>query len=243
MLLTEDYQLIEFPSVLLPKGVALGSVVNIDVRRDKDTEKKQRSEFRELQENILLDFGTKQPKAPVIRIGHVTQTWVVLEWEPLDLASAELRSLHLYRDGQRLSQAMPTTVEAANSTRAVKITGLDVDHQYEFKLEMRTSAGKLFSNVITPKTHSLDNLSGVCVCFGECESLEEVENLKQAVKRIGASWTDRMSLNVTHFIARYKSGPQCDEAVHYNIPVVNPGWLLACEANSKLQPAIKFYLE
>ncbi|KAJ2047515.1 hypothetical protein GGH13_009181, partial [Coemansia sp. S155-1] len=56
MLLTEDYQLIEFPSVLLPKGVVLGSVVNIDVGRDRGAEQRQRNEFRELQEQILVDF-------------------------------------------------------------------------------------------------------------------------------------------------------------------------------------------
>ncbi|KAJ2683134.1 hypothetical protein H4R19_007033, partial [Coemansia spiralis] len=91
MLLTEDYQLIEFPSVLLPKGVALGSVVNIDVGRDRDTERRQRSEFRELQEKILGDFGTRHPQTPVIRAGHTTQTWAVIEWEPLELVAAELR--------------------------------------------------------------------------------------------------------------------------------------------------------
>ncbi|KAJ2001617.1 hypothetical protein GGI04_003667 [Coemansia thaxteri] len=243
MLLTDDYQLIEFPSVLLPKGVVLGSVVNIDVGRDKSAEQRQRGEFRELQEQILKDFGTKQPSAPVIRAGHTTQTWTVLEWEPLDLASAELRSLHLYRDGQRMMQSLPTTLEAANSIRAVKTTGLDVDHEYEFKIEMRTSAGTLFSNAVSVKTHSLENLSGVCVCFGECESQEEVENMKETAKRIGASWTDRVSLSVTHFVARYKTGHGCEAALRYNIPIVKPDWLLACEANSKLQPAIKYYLD
>ncbi|KAJ1957091.1 hypothetical protein EC988_001011 [Linderina pennispora] len=242
MLLTEDYQLIEFPSVLLPKGVALGSVVTIDVRRDRTTEKRQRADFRALQDQILLQFGTQSPQPPRIRVAHTTQTWVVLEWEPLELATAELRSLHLYRDSQRLFQPMPATLDAANAQRAIKITGLDVNQEYDFKLEMRTSAGRLFSNSVHVKTHALTDLSGVCVCFGECESLEEVENLKAAVDRIGASWVDTVSLNVTHFIARYATGPSYDHALALNIPVVKPGWLLACEANNKLQPAIQFYL-
>ncbi|KAJ1736589.1 hypothetical protein LPJ72_001264 [Coemansia sp. Benny D160-2] len=241
-LLTDDYQLIEFPAVLLPKGVVLGSVVNINVDRDREAEKRQRCEFRELQEHILLEFGTKQPKVPVIRIGHTTQTWAIIEWEPLDLASAELRSLHLYRDGQRMMQAMPSTPETANSIRAVKTTGLDVDHEYEFKIEMRTSAGVFFSNTVTTRTHKLDNLVGVCVCFGECDSQEEIENLKETVKRIGASWTDQVSLSATHFITRFKTGSDYESALHFNIPVVKPDWLLACEANGKLQPAIKFYV-
>ncbi|KAJ2682149.1 hypothetical protein GGH99_004868 [Coemansia sp. RSA 1285] len=137
---------------------------------------------------------------------------------------------------------MPSTPETANSIRAVKTTGLDVDHEYEFKIEMRTSAGVFFSNTVTTRTHKLDNLVGVCVCFGECDSQEEIENLKETVKRIGASWTDQVSLSATHFITRFKAGSDYESALHFNIPVVKPDWLLACEANGKLQPAIKFYV-
>ncbi|KAJ2499583.1 hypothetical protein GGH96_003431 [Coemansia sp. RSA 1972] len=243
LLLTEDYQLIEFPSVLLPRGVVLGSVVNIDVARDRDTERRQRSEFRELQEQILESFGARQPQAPVIRVGHTTQTWAVLEWEPLDLAAAELRSLHLYRDGQRMMQVMPATAELANRTRAVKTTGLDVGQTYEFKVEMRTSAGTFFSNTVSLTTHALDNLTGVRVCFGECESQDEIDALKDTLRRIGASWTDSVSLSITHFVARYKSGAGYEAALRCNVPIVKPDWVLACEANGKLQPAIKFHLE
>ncbi|KAJ1723606.1 hypothetical protein LPJ53_002046 [Coemansia erecta] len=243
LLLTEDYQLIEFPSVLLPSGVVLGSVVNIDVCRDRETEKRQRSDFRTLQEQILRDFGTQQPKAPVIRVGHTTQTWVVIQWDALDLASATLRSLHLYRDGQRMMQAMPATLEQANSVAAIKTTGLDVDRSYEFMIEMRTSAGTFFSNTLQVQTHALENLSGICVCFGECESQEEVANLRETLDRMGASYADAVSLGITHVVARYAAGPAYEAAVRHNIPVVRPDWVLACEANGKLQPAIKYALE
>ncbi|KAJ2080876.1 hypothetical protein H4R24_002750 [Coemansia sp. RSA 988] len=243
MLLTEDYQLIEFPSVLLPKGVVLGSVVSIDVGRDRETERRQRNEFRALQERTLEDFGRRHPQAPVVRAGHATQTWAVIEWEPLELAAAELRSLHLYRDGQRMMQAMPSTVEAANSARAVKTTGLDVDHEYTFQIEMRTSAGTYFSNTVAVKTHSLENLTGVRVCFGDCGTQAEEDNLKETVKRIGASWTDNVTLSITHFVTRHKAGAGFEAALRCNIPIVKPDWLFACEANGKLQPAIKFGVE
>ncbi|KAJ1885751.1 hypothetical protein LPJ66_009970 [Kickxella alabastrina] len=243
LLLTEDYQLIEFPSVLLPRGVVLGSVVNIDVCRDRETEKRQRNDFRDLQDEILKAFGSNTPKPPHIRIGHTTQTWAVIEWDPLDLASAELRSLHLYRDDQRMMQPMPQTLELANSVAAVKSTGLDVDHSYDFKIEMRTSAGTFFSNTITVKTHALDNLSGIRVCFGDCDSQDEIDSLKETLARIGASYTDAVSLDITHLVARYKTGPAYEAALRYNIPIVKPDWILACEANAKLQPAIKFSLE
>ncbi|KAJ2373419.1 hypothetical protein IW150_003634 [Coemansia sp. RSA 2607] len=243
LLLTEDYQLIEFPSVLLPSGVALGSVVNIDVCRDRDTEKRQRSDFRALQEQILSDFGTRQPKPPVIRAGHTTQTWVVIEWDALDLASATLRSLHLYRDGQRMMQPMPATLHQANAHPAIKTTGLDVGRQYEFAVEMRTSAGTFFSNTLTVATHALDNLSGICVCFGECESEDEVAGLQDTLRRMGAACADDVSLATTHVVARHPSGTVYEAAARYNIPVVRPDWVLACEANGKLQPAIKYALE
>lgn len=104
ILLTEDHHLIEFPSLLLPKGVTSGSIVNIAVSRNLPEEKKKMNEFLELQETILAKFGNEEPEVPVVRVKDITQTSLILEWNPLLLHTAKLRSLDIYKNGTKLAQ-------------------------------------------------------------------------------------------------------------------------------------------
>ena len=103
-MLTEDHHLIEFPSLLLPKGVTSGSIVNIAVSRNIPEEERKMKEFWELQEAILATFGQDEPEAPVLRVKNITQTSLILEWDPLLLHTAKLRSLDIYKNGTKLAQ-------------------------------------------------------------------------------------------------------------------------------------------
>ncbi|RGB34369.1 hypothetical protein C1646_760640 [Rhizophagus diaphanus] len=114
ILLTEDHHLIEFPSLLLPPGVTSGSIVNIGVNRNYDQEEAQSKEFWELQEAILKEFGRNKPESPRLHIKQITQTSVILEWEPLVLHQAKLKALNIYRNGERLSQHAPIGINYIN---------------------------------------------------------------------------------------------------------------------------------
>lgn len=57
----ERASLIEFPSLLLPRGVTLGSVVDIQVTRNEADEQKKREEFIGLQDEILQVYGVNSP--------------------------------------------------------------------------------------------------------------------------------------------------------------------------------------
>jgi hypothetical protein len=103
-LLTEDHHLIEFPSLLLPKGVTSGSIVNIAVSRNMSEEEKKMKEFWELQQAILATFGNDEPDVPVVRVKNITQTSLILEWDALSLHKAKLRSLDIYKNGTKLAQ-------------------------------------------------------------------------------------------------------------------------------------------
>ncbi|KAJ1909397.1 hypothetical protein IWQ60_002697 [Tieghemiomyces parasiticus] len=236
MLLTEENHLIEFPSLLLPSGVASGSIVNIEVRRNVAEEVKQRERFVSLQEQILTEFGTEEPTAPVLRVRSATQTAVALEWDPLRLATADLSRLVLFRDGTKLSMHVPL------DQTMIKVSGLDVNHEYKFKLDMYTSAGTYESNVVATRTHALDNLTGIHVAFGDYESEAEIQSLQSCLQRVGARWSDDVTLDVTHLLCRTPRGPKYERAVQLNIPIVKPDWLIACETNKKLQPALSYYL-
>ncbi|KAJ1991704.1 hypothetical protein H4R33_001260 [Dimargaris cristalligena] len=236
MLLTEENHLIEFPSLLLPSGVGSGSIVNIEVRRNTNEEAKQRAKFEALQEEIMAEFGTREPQAPVLKVRSATQTSVTLEWEPLQLAAADLHRLVLYRDGAQSSLHIPL------DHTMCKVSGLDVNHAYKFSLDMKTSAGTYASNTVNAQTHALENLTGIHVAFGDYESEVETQSLRTCLQRIGAQWSSEVSLDSTHLLCRTPRGPNYEKAVQLNIPIVKPDWLIACETNKKLQPALSYYL-
>lgn len=236
ILLTEDNHLIEFPSLLLPRGVVSGSIVSIQVERNAEEEKHRRAIFNSLQEEILAEFGTHLPQAPILKRRSVTQTSIILEWEPLVLHSAHLKSIHLYKNNQRLSHQIPL------SNTHFKLSGLDVDHEYEFYLQIKTSAGCYNSDKVVVRTHTLDNLTGVRVCFGNYEKTEEIESLREIISRIGASYSEEVDIDTTHLICRVPNGSNFEKASRWNVPIVKPDWLVACEINKKLQPALSYYL-
>ncbi|PWA03586.1 hypothetical protein BB558_000232 [Smittium angustum] len=258
VLLTNENQLIEFPSILLPPGVKSGSVVLINVANDNEEELRRKNSFEMLQDAIFREFGSNEPKDPVIKVRSVTQTSAVIEWETLEISKSKLLGLILYKNGHRLPIPLPTTLEVANKNNYCKVSGLDLDHEYEFYLEMCTSSGEYKSNSVSLKTHTLDNLTGICVSFGlfeeprntnnedsysdENQNNPEIDQLKSVIERIGARWCPDINIDVTHFICKIPSGDKYELADAYNIPVVKPEWLLACEADRKLQPAISYYI-
>ena len=98
---------IEFPSILLPPNISSGSIVDITVSRNFASEQKSQAAFLALQDSIYSSFGDAEPLAPVLRCRNATQTSVVLEWDPIELATADIISLSLYRNGQKAGCESP----------------------------------------------------------------------------------------------------------------------------------------
>jgi NAD-dependent DNA ligase len=238
ILLTEDHHLIEFPSLLLPNGVTSGSVVNISVLRNLEEEERQAEEFWNLEEAILEDYGTKSPQPPVLCAKTVTQTSVTLEWEPLVLENASLRSLDIYKNNAKLTQHhIPAGINF------VKLSGLDVDQSYEFHVVIKTSAGAYTSNKVQVRTHKMDNLTGIHVAFGGFEVSEPaVTDLKELIDKISAKWSDEVTSDTTHLLAQVPGGSNYERALQLSIPIVKPEWIVQCEKNRKIQPALPYYI-
>ncbi|CAG8539835.1 4537_t:CDS:2 [Diversispora eburnea] len=246
ILLTEDHHLIEFPSLLLPPGVTSGSIVNIGVNRNYEQEDQQRKEFWELQEAIREEFGCNPPEPPKLRLKHVTQTSVILEWEPLVLHNAKLKFLDIYRNGVRLSQ------HALPGVNYIKLSGLELDTEYDFHIAVKTTAGSFISNKIKVRTHTLENLNGINVCFGnissdlnsesEGTSTPTQQELKEILKRIGASYSEHVGPDTTHLLCDSQGGLEYQKAEEGSIPIVKPEWLVACEKEGKMQAALPYYL-
>ncbi|EMC94753.1 hypothetical protein BAUCODRAFT_559347 [Baudoinia panamericana UAMH 10762] len=235
VLLTEDKRLIEFPSILLPADIHSGSIVDINVSRNQPAEERAEQTFAALQHEIHTTFGTRSPSPPVLRCRNATQTSVVLEWDPIDLATAELRSLSLYRNGAKAGN-IPM------GKMSTKISGLALDTEYTFHLILRTSAGQYGSEKLTVKTHKMTDLHGITITPGVMDP-QLKDSLAETVNRIGAKMIDQVRIDTTHFVCTEPRGQGWEKAVEMNVPVVVPDWLKGCEREGRIVGVRAYYLD
>ncbi|KAF2636533.1 hypothetical protein P280DRAFT_460018 [Massarina eburnea CBS 473.64] len=236
VLLTEDKRLIEFPSILLPPDISSGSIVDITVARNHTKETDAANAFHTIQSTIFRTFGQHTPSAPTLRCRNATQTSVVLEWDPIDIATAELRSLTLYRNGNKAG-----TIPKPTEVHSTKLSGLAVDTDYQFHLVLRTSAGTFSSDKLTVETHKMTDLSGITITPGHMPASIR-ESLQKSVERIGAKIVDTVRIDTTHFVCTEGRGPAWEKAVENNIPVVVPDWVKGCERDGRIVGVRGYYL-
>lgn len=221
----------------MPKDIVSGSIVDITVGQNRDKEEKAERDFRDLQDRIYSAFGASEPSVPVLRCRNATQTSVVLEWDPVQLATADLISLTLYRNGQRAG-AIPDPTRQ----HLTKVSGLAVDTKYIFHLVLRTSAGTFTSEKVEIATHKMTDLSGITITSGILPAAQK-EKLNATAERIGAKLADTVRLDTTHFVTTEGRGQLWEQALKKNIPVVRPEWVDACEKEGRILGVTKFYLD
>ena len=244
LLLTKDHHLIEFPTILLPNGVKAGSIISIKCDQDFETEEKEAKQFQQIQDEILNTFGQNLPQAPVLKIKNVTQTLCVLEWEPLELGTANLKNLILFKDGKKLG-AIPQPL----TSRTTKLSGLPIDKTFKFQLRFDTTAGVYTSDEIEVTTHKMTDLSGITVCLGDIQPNDQftVEDIQESLKNMGAHYPtqDKIKVDSTHFICtrENKQNPEFLKASEMNIPIVRPEWLKACERERRIVGVRDFYVK
>ncbi|KAK5098818.1 Chitin synthase, class 5 [Lithohypha guttulata] len=237
VLLTEDKRLIEFPSILLPPSIRSGSIVDITVKQNHNAEQQAEEQFQALQQSILERYGLQAPSSPVLRLRNATQTSIVLEWDPVQLATSQLKSLALYRNGSKAGN-IPRPMDMLST----KISGLSLNTEYSFYLVLKTSGGTYTSNTVTVKTHEMTNLTGITVTPGVLQPALR-EACEAAVERIGAKLVDTVRIDTTHFVCTEPRGDAWQKAVEMNIPVVRPEWLEGCEREGKIVGVRAYYLD
>lgn len=205
--------------------------------RNAPAEAVARDAFAVLQDEIYGLYGVNSPKKPVLRLRNATQTSIVLEWDPIELATATLRSLTLYRNNTKAG-----TIPNPTAHTSTKISGLAVGEEYSFHLVLRTSAGTYSSDKVTVRTHKMTDLSGITICPGVMPA-EAREGLEAALQRIGAHpLQDSVRIDTTHFICTEGRGQGWEKALDMNIPVVRPEWIDACEREGRIVAARNYYL-
>lgn len=192
--------------------------------------------FQGLQKRILNTYGIKTPSPPILRLRNATQTSLVLEWDPIDLATASLKTLSLYRNGSKAG-----SIPRPHETRSTKISGLAIHSEYTFHLVLRTTAGTYQSEKLTCRTHKMTDLSGITVTTGILND-QRKDALGEALDRIGGRLIDSVRIDTTHFVCSEGRGPLWEKAVEMNIPVVVPEWVDACEAEGTIVSVRGYYL-
>lgn len=162
---------------------------------------------------------------------------MVLEWAPLEVATADIISLSLFRNGQKAGN-IPRPTE----NQSTKISGLAVDTEYTFHLVLRTSAGTFNSEKVVVKTHKMTDLSGITVTPGILPA-QLRDSLTKAVERIGAKMADTVRIDTTHFVTTEGRGMLWEKAVETNIPVVRPEWIEGCERGGRIVGVRQYYLD
>lgn len=173
----------------------------------------------------------------MLRCRNATQTSVVLEWDPIEAATADVISLSLFRNGQKAGNIPRPTV-----MQSTKISGLAVDTEYTFHLVLRTSAGTFSSEKVAVKTHKMTDLSGITVTPGILPA-QLRDSLAKAVERIGAKMADTVRIDTTHFVTTEGRGMAWEKAVEMNIPVVRPEWVEGCERGGRIVGVRQYYLD
>jgi len=174
-------------------------------------------------------------------VRNITQTSVTLEWPPIKLATVKLRSLDIYRKSERLS-----AVHSPMTNTSTKHSGIEINTEYSFQLVLRTTAGTFPSNLLHVRTHTMSDTSGISVCFGNVQDPVLLENVKLAVREMGAKWSDNIQIDTSHFVcttpaatptganvagnASGAPGVAYQQALQLSIPVVQPHWILACHS-------------
>lgn len=238
-LISDQQHTIEFPTILLPADVVAGSIIKLTCSRAVEAEDADSGEFRRVQEAILESFGTHLPETPVLHARNTTQTSVVLEWDPIDLAAADLRQLELYRDGQRIG-VIPDALQRTST----KVSNLNVDTLYGFTLVLFTSAGRFESRKLEVKTHKMSDLSGIVVVLGNLSNSNLTEReISECLKNLHCRPPqEHVNLESTHLICSNEGGPEFEHASRLNIPIVRPEWLKACEVKRELVGVREYYL-
>jgi len=238
ILLTQDHHQIEFPSILLPKTVTTGSIIDLSVTQNPAQEEAVHATFLDLQTAIRSAFASRSPSTPQLALRNATQTSAVLEWDPIDIATAELKSLTLWRDGTRLGN-----IPKPLTTTTTKLSGLSVDTDYTFQLILRTTAGTYASDPLKVRTHKMSNLSGITVCAGTLPP-DHLDRLSTAIAAIGAKpLQKRVRIDTTHFICSVPEGEEWQRARDMNVPIVVVDWIEACQREGKVVGVRAYYLD
>jgi hypothetical protein len=208
----------------------------LSIERDQKQEENNKREFINIQNDIFSKFGTC-PATPTLTLARISQTYLVIKWDPLSLYSSTFRGIEIYKNGIKLSN------KPSKDTNIVKLGGLLISTEYEVYIVLKTSAGSFASNKIVAKTLAMDDLKSLHISFGAFSDEGDIDSSLAILEKYGASFSEEITAENSHLICTIPKGPKYEKALELNIPCVTPEFLKECENNSLIQPSNLFYVK
>lgn len=244
ILITEDLQMVEFPSSCLPLSdgpMEVGTVLSLKITKGQDIEDEGRKEFASLQDKILEEYG-KKPDETIIggclreeakRFGTVMGSWT--SWKAMAEAGgwkATLNSLNCEVDGTIVFTGI------GEEETSVRLTGLEPEQTFLIRLIFRTSAGTFASNTLRCTTPSTQDFASLHLAIHP--DLHDYAEILALAKELGVYLEDDGPF--THVVsAEGKIWDESKKASIAGVPAVSSEWLLACKEAGKILPVIQQY--
>jgi len=271
VLLTDDLRFVELPITFLPDSIpSVGDTfqINIDGKERTTDEKDQ---FKALQEKILLSFGSFPDVSKIeTALEHqgTSHTTVLLSWPswsvffPKEAILPKLYSIECLVEGfesgtrkiqpfnnaihdeQRLS-TLSLADSAPINQGFLRVTGLEPEHPYSFKLIFRSRSGTFTTNTVSVHTPPLSNLSCLTIFILSKElSEEDKAEIEIMVTELKLTLLDTFDINrVTHVI-KFECTEETITAIcrEHSIPMVSLDWLRSCHRDKIMHSVSQFSL-
>ncbi|KAI9142857.1 hypothetical protein BKA69DRAFT_1156015, partial [Paraphysoderma sedebokerense] len=144
---TLDHHVLEFPTLLLPPDIGSGSIIDVQVSRNENAEEQQQTEFENIQDQILSEFGYNEPMPPEVYASNVTSSSCILRWKNGRVGKTEFEGVQIWMNGKVKGKDKDSDVVCG----AWKFDELDGGKDVEFWVVLRTSGGVVTSDHVVIK--------------------------------------------------------------------------------------------
>jgi hypothetical protein len=151
LLNSTSHRCIDFPALLLPSHASVGSVIELQVRRNQGEELRRASRFLQLQQAILDEYGTAPPPPRLSLRGYdQDKARALFYWsmDPHD-SNPEILRCEVFLDGAERITAK-CTFDDITSEFSVQFSGKIAPNEPPHKVELvvKTTLGTLSSNPV-----------------------------------------------------------------------------------------------
>jgi hypothetical protein len=141
----------------------------------------------------------------------------------------------------RLKQPTPTLTQLSLDDAVTRLEFLSASARFK----IRISCTQLSS--LCPKFVLLSSLPSSSLASFLAETTRRPFSFFPSLQQMGAKYSDKIQIDTTHFVCTTPAGTssssggpgvEYQKALQLTLPVVEPGWILACQKERKMVPSM-----